>query len=35
MTLLRVTTDTAAAKRTPLGILSERNPRERIPLFGS
>ena len=29
-----ITTDTAAAKRTPLGISSERNPRERILLCG-
>jgi len=29
-----ITVDTAAAKRTPSGISSERDPRERIALCG-
>jgi hypothetical protein len=32
MRVERATTDPAAAKRTPLGILREQNPRERILL---
>jgi hypothetical protein len=32
--MVGVTTDTAAAQRTPSGIWSERNPRERNPVCG-
>jgi hypothetical protein len=32
--MTEITTDTAAAKRTPSGVSSEQDPRERILLCG-